>query len=86
MDADIRRSGLIPVYWTLDAHADAGVPAAIMRRALGVRPGGIVLLHEGVENVVAAVPRHRRGPARARPVPGLHRGRTPGATVTAVKP
>jgi peptidoglycan-N-acetylglucosamine deacetylase len=56
VDADARRSGLIPVHGALDAQADGLSAAAITRRALAVKPGGIVLMSEGVENVVAALP------------------------------
>jgi peptidoglycan/xylan/chitin deacetylase (PgdA/CDA1 family) len=73
-DADIRRVGLTPVYWTVDAQ-DARLDAkAITDRALTVKPGGIILLHDGVDATVAAVPRHRRRAQAARDVPGLHRG------------
>lgn len=55
-DADIRRAGLTPVYWTVDAQ-DARLDAkAITDRALGVQPGGIILLHEGVDATVDAIP------------------------------
>lgn len=53
-DADIAAGGLVPVYWTVDAtHGDR---AAIVRRALRVRPGGIVLLNEGSLATIRAIP------------------------------
>lgn len=58
MDADIRRTGLVPVYWTTDAYDWQRPPVdAIVKRALGLRPGGIVLLHDGRESTIQAVPR-----------------------------
>ncbi len=55
-DADIRTSGLTPVYWTLDTR-DAHLTAeAIVERALRVRPGGIELLHDGVQSTIDAIP------------------------------
>ena len=55
-DADIRRVGLTPVYWTVDAQ-DARLDAkAITDRALSVTPGGIILLHDGVDATVDAIP------------------------------
>ena len=54
-DLDIRRSGLTPVYWTIDT-GDASLPRQlIVARALQVRPGGIILLHDGVNATVEAV-------------------------------
>lgn len=54
-DADIRRTGLIAVYWTLDPRDAQSSAAEVTRRALRVEPGGIVLLHDGVPSTVAAV-------------------------------
>jgi hypothetical protein len=54
--ADIRRVGLTPVYWTEDAQ-DARLDAkAMTARALSVKPGGIILLHDGVDATVDAIP------------------------------
>jgi peptidoglycan/xylan/chitin deacetylase (PgdA/CDA1 family) len=47
--ADVRRTGLTPVYWTVDAQDRRLSPEAIVERALRVRPGGIVRMHDGVE-------------------------------------
>jgi peptidoglycan/xylan/chitin deacetylase (PgdA/CDA1 family) len=56
-DADIRKTELVPVYWTTDT-LDWQQPAVdvIVERALAVQPEGIVLLHDGHENTVKAVP------------------------------
>jgi peptidoglycan/xylan/chitin deacetylase (PgdA/CDA1 family) len=57
VDADLRRTGLTPVYWTVDS-GDVYLPVdAIVRRALSVEPGGIVRLHEGTEATIEAVPK-----------------------------
>jgi peptidoglycan/xylan/chitin deacetylase (PgdA/CDA1 family) len=55
-EADVRRSGLTVVGWTVDADDTPASADAIVRRALGVRAGGIVRLHDGVEATVEAVP------------------------------
>jgi peptidoglycan/xylan/chitin deacetylase (PgdA/CDA1 family) len=55
-DADIRRTGLIAVYWTLDVRDARASAAAIAKRALRVEPGGIILLHDGGAGAIAAVP------------------------------
>jgi peptidoglycan/xylan/chitin deacetylase (PgdA/CDA1 family) len=54
-DRDIRRTGLTPVYWTVDAGD--GSARDIIRHALTVRPGGVILLRDGAAPTVAAVPR-----------------------------
>jgi peptidoglycan/xylan/chitin deacetylase (PgdA/CDA1 family) len=74
-DADVRRSGLRPVYWTVDARDLRAPRALIVRRALRVRPGGIILLHDGVEATIAAVPAIVAGLRRR----GLCPGRLAGA-------
>src|SRR4051812_47176284 len=57
-DADIHKTGLVPVYWTTDTFDWQRPPVdVIARRALEVKPGGIVLLHDGRENTILAVPR-----------------------------
>jgi peptidoglycan/xylan/chitin deacetylase (PgdA/CDA1 family) len=66
VDAVVRRSGLEPVYWTVDAGDLSGSAEAVVARALTVEPGGIILLHEGAQRAVAAVPgivdgRRKRG-------------------------
>jgi peptidoglycan/xylan/chitin deacetylase (PgdA/CDA1 family) len=55
IDFAVRSTGLTPVYWTVDAR-DAGASAqAIVDRALAVKPGGIILMHDGVDNTVSAI-------------------------------
>lgn len=55
-DADIRRTGLIAVYWTLDVRDGRASAEAVAERALRVEPGGIVLLHDGAPSAIDAVP------------------------------
>lgn len=55
-DAAVRRTGLTSVYWTVDTR-DVNAPAEeIVKRALAVKPGGIILVHDGVEATVRAIP------------------------------
>ena len=70
-DADIRLTGLTPVYWTADTFDSHGATAdEIVKRALAVQPGGIILMHDGKGTTLAALPRI---------VAGLrHRGLCPG--------
>ena len=57
-DADIRKTGLVPVYWTTDTYDWQKPPVdVIVKRALEVQPEGIILLHDGRENTILAVPR-----------------------------
>jgi peptidoglycan/xylan/chitin deacetylase (PgdA/CDA1 family) len=57
-DADMRTTDLEPVYWTTDTYDWEQPPAdVIVKRALAVQPEGIILLHDGRENTVQAVPR-----------------------------
>jgi peptidoglycan/xylan/chitin deacetylase (PgdA/CDA1 family) len=57
-DADIRKTELVPVYWTTDTLDWQQPPVdVIVKRALAVQPEGIVLMHDGHENTVRAVPR-----------------------------
>ena len=54
----MRTTGLVPVYWTTDTYDWQQPPVdVIVKRALAVQPEGIVLLHDGRENTVQAVPR-----------------------------
>jgi peptidoglycan/xylan/chitin deacetylase (PgdA/CDA1 family) len=56
-DADIRKTELVPVYWTTDTFDWQQPPVeVIVKRAAAVQPEGIVLLHDGHENTVKAVP------------------------------
>jgi peptidoglycan/xylan/chitin deacetylase (PgdA/CDA1 family) len=71
-DADIRKTGLIPVYWTTDTYDWQKPPVdAIVARALTVRPDGIVLLHDGRENTIQAIPRIVSGLRRQGMCPGF---------------
>ncbi len=83
-DADIRRSGLIPVHWTVDTVDTLHGPRAIVAAALRVKPGGILRLHEGADGAVAAVPGIVAGLARRGLCPGFLE-RTP-THVVAAKP
>ena len=66
--ADIRGSGLIPVYWTVDTQDALRGTRAVVAAALRVKPGGILRLHEGD---VAAVPGIVAGLARRGLCPGF---------------
>ena len=53
-----RRAELMTVYWTVNSRDYTGLsPERIVRRVLGsVRPGGIVLMHDGVDATIRAIP------------------------------
>jgi peptidoglycan/xylan/chitin deacetylase (PgdA/CDA1 family) len=57
-DADIAKTGLEPVYWTTDTY-DWQLPPVetVVKRALAVQPGGIILLHDGREVTIKAIPK-----------------------------
>jgi peptidoglycan/xylan/chitin deacetylase (PgdA/CDA1 family) len=55
IDAAARSTGLAPVYWTVNAHRTGASVEAIVKRTLTVRPGGIILLREGVANAAGAI-------------------------------
>jgi hypothetical protein len=58
VDADMRKTELVPVYWTTDTFDWQQPPVdVIVKRALEVKPEGIILLHDGHENTIQAVPR-----------------------------
>ena len=62
------------MYWTLDAR-DAGASAkAVIRRALRVEPGGIILLHDGARGASDAVPGIVAGLRRLGMCPGFIAG------------
>lgn len=74
VDRDIVRSGLTPVYWTVDTY-DAALPRdAIVALALEVRAGGIVRLHDGVGAAVDAIPEIVAGLRRRGMCPGFLAG------------
>lgn len=54
-DAAVRHTGLTPVYWTVDTRDASAETDAIVARALTVRPGGIILLHEGGRYTSSAI-------------------------------
>lgn len=55
--ATARRLGMTEVLWTVDSRDWAGVSATEIReRARALAPGGIILMHDGIENTIAAVP------------------------------
>ncbi|WP_445400893.1 polysaccharide deacetylase family protein [Streptomyces sp. LE64] len=55
---DAARLGMTEVIWTTDTVDWSGIPTdAVVANALAVRPGGIVLLHDGLPNTLAAIPR-----------------------------
>lgn len=56
VEADVRRSGLTPVYWTVDASHPALSSSEIVDLALRVHPGGIIRLADGSRQTVEAIP------------------------------
>lgn len=56
VEADVRRSGLTPVYWTVDAAHPALSKSEIVDLALRVHPGGIIRLADGSRQTVEAIP------------------------------
>lgn len=55
VDADLRVSGLTPVYWTVDMHDGVRTAGALVAASPAVTSGDILLLHEGTESAIAAV-------------------------------
>jgi endo-1,4-beta-xylanase len=54
---DEARLGLTEVLWTVDSRDWAGASTAqIVQAAATLRPGGIILMHEGFQTTIAAVP------------------------------
>ncbi|UVS81912.1 polysaccharide deacetylase family protein [Actinokineospora sp. UTMC 2448] len=52
-----KRLGMTEVLWTVDSRDWAGVPSEEIRsRATALQPGGIILLHDGIQNTIDAVP------------------------------
>jgi peptidoglycan/xylan/chitin deacetylase (PgdA/CDA1 family) len=93
-DAAVRRTGLTSVYWTVSAGHVRAPADVIVKRALAVKPGGIILAHDGVEQTVRAIPGIVEGLRKRGMCPGFlattHRS-VRGANgisfhVTAVKP
>ena len=55
IEVAVSSTGLTPVYWTVDTHDVGASMQAIIERALAVKPGGIILLHDGTDNSAAAI-------------------------------
>ncbi|MEU4802923.1 polysaccharide deacetylase family protein [Actinosynnema sp. NPDC023587] len=75
---EARRQGLAEVLWTVDTVDWSGVPTdAIVRSALGAKAGGIILMHDGYQTTVDAVPLVVKGLKKKGLCPGRidHRGR-----------
>ncbi|MFF0449867.1 polysaccharide deacetylase family protein [Streptomyces sp. NPDC004609] len=54
---DAARLGMTEVIWTADTVDWSGISAdTIVANALTVRPGGIILLHDGLRTTLAAIP------------------------------
>jgi peptidoglycan/xylan/chitin deacetylase (PgdA/CDA1 family) len=71
VDADVHRSGLVPVDWTVDTGDRRLAAQSIVERALIVEPGGIIRLHEDVNATVAALPEIVAGLRRRGLCPGF---------------
>jgi peptidoglycan/xylan/chitin deacetylase (PgdA/CDA1 family) len=71
VEADVRRTGLTSVYWTVDASDRDLTPAAILRLALQVRPGGIIRLADGRKQTYEAIPAVVAGLRKLGMCPGL---------------
>lgn len=56
VDADVRRSGLTTIGWTVDADTGAGRTTDIVRAARRLKPGGVLRLREGDAHTAAAIP------------------------------
>jgi peptidoglycan/xylan/chitin deacetylase (PgdA/CDA1 family) len=56
VEADVRRSGLTAVYWTVDGEDARLATSEIVTRAMTVQPAGIIRLHDGLPGTIAAVP------------------------------
>lgn len=55
--AAAKRLGMTEVLWTVDSRDWAGVPAGeIVERARALEPGGIILMHDGIQNTIDAIP------------------------------
>lgn len=55
---DAARLGMTEVIWTADTVDWSGISTdTIVANALTVRPGGIILLHDGLQTTLAAIPK-----------------------------
>ncbi|CCH28493.1 polysaccharide deacetylase family protein [Actinosynnema sp. NPDC047251] len=60
--AEARRQGLTEVLWTVDTVDWSGVPTeAIVRSATAAKSGDIILMHDGYQTTVDAVPQIVKG-------------------------
>ncbi|MYY13791.1 polysaccharide deacetylase family protein [Streptomyces sp. SID4919] len=76
---DAARLGMTEVIWTADTVDWSGIPTeTVVSNALTVRAGGIVLLHDGLQNTLAAIPGIVGGLAE--------RGLCPGRIVRSAEP
>ena len=82
VDADVRRTGLVPVYWTVDAEDARPSTDEVVARALSVAPGGIIRLHDGVEQTIGAIPQIVSGLRKRGMCPGFI-AKTPNTVVGA---
>ncbi len=57
VDADVRSTGLVPVYWTVDGDDARLSSEEVVARSLSVTSGGIIRLHDGMEQTIHAIPR-----------------------------
>ena len=71
VEADVHRTGLTSVYWTVDASDRNLTSAAIVQRALRVRPGGIIRLADGRKQTLQAIPAVVAGLRKVGMCPGL---------------
>jgi peptidoglycan/xylan/chitin deacetylase (PgdA/CDA1 family) len=92
--AEAARQGLVEALWTVDTKDYEATAGQIVARALRVKPGGVVLMHDGKAQTRAALPRIVAGLRRRHLCPGkLARSSTPQpvwpgleTSVKAVKP
>ena len=92
--AEAARQGFVEALWTVDTKDYESTVDQIVARALTVKPGGVILMHDGKAQTRAALPRIVSGLRRRHLCPGkLARSSTPqpvwpGLTtsVKAVKP
>jgi len=92
--AEAARQGMVEALWTVDTKDYESTAGRIVARALRVRPGGVILMHDGKAQTHAALPRIVAGLRRRHLCAGkLARSTTPQlvwpgleTSVEAVKP
>ncbi|SCE38713.1 Polysaccharide deacetylase [Streptomyces sp. OspMP-M43] len=68
---DAARLGMTEVIWTADTVDWSGIPTeTIVANALTVKPGGIILMHDGLPTTLAAIPKIVQGLAERGVCPG----------------